>query len=249
MIPATLAASCAFMMPGASPSNAIAFATGALTVPQMVRSGLRLNLICALGIGLAAFYVIPAIMNFDPTVLPDWERSARGGLLLDAAAHGDDVEGFEEGDEIRVGARVVAEAAVAEFVEGGGGRPVFEHHAIRGDEDAGAIAAMPAVHEHGFRGGAKLAEGGDELVDRDFTSVHGLGEEGETGFRELRGVGVILAEIEERADAEGAEIGEIGVGGRLLATEKIGADAVAVFERTLDERRGPRGGADAGARG
>jgi sodium-dependent dicarboxylate transporter 2/3/5 len=72
MIPATLAASCAFMMPGASPTNAIAFSTGKITVPDMVKTGLWFNLICAIGILLAAYYLIPVIMGFDPFKPPAW---------------------------------------------------------------------------------------------------------------------------------------------------------------------------------
>jgi len=72
MIPATLAASCAFMMPGASPPNAIAFASGGLSVKDMVRTGLWLNLICGIGILLAAFHLIPAIMGFNAYVPPTW---------------------------------------------------------------------------------------------------------------------------------------------------------------------------------
>jgi sodium-dependent dicarboxylate transporter 2/3/5 len=74
MIPATLAASCAFMMPGASPPNAIAFSTGKVSVPDMVKTGLWLNLICAVGILLAAFYLIPGIMGFDPLTPPAWAQ-------------------------------------------------------------------------------------------------------------------------------------------------------------------------------
>lgn len=72
MIPATLAASCAFMMPGASPPNAIAFSTGKIAVAEMVRTGLWLNVICMVGILLAAFYLVPGIMGFDPMVAPPW---------------------------------------------------------------------------------------------------------------------------------------------------------------------------------
>jgi len=72
MVPATLAASCAFMLPGASPTNAIAYATGVLSVPDMARVGLRLNLICATVILLAAYFLVPEILGFDPYTTPAW---------------------------------------------------------------------------------------------------------------------------------------------------------------------------------
>ncbi len=43
-IPATLAASCAFMMPVATPPNAIVFGTGRVPISQMARAGLWLNI-------------------------------------------------------------------------------------------------------------------------------------------------------------------------------------------------------------
>ena len=45
MIPATLAASCAFMLPVGTPPNAIVFGTGQVTIGQMVRAGWLMNLI------------------------------------------------------------------------------------------------------------------------------------------------------------------------------------------------------------
>jgi sodium-dependent dicarboxylate transporter 2/3/5 len=45
MIPTTLAASCAFMLPVGTPPNAIAFASGRLTIGQMIRAGWYLNVI------------------------------------------------------------------------------------------------------------------------------------------------------------------------------------------------------------
>jgi sodium-dependent dicarboxylate transporter 2/3/5 len=54
VIPAALAASCAFMLPVATPPNAIVFGSGQVTIPQMARAGLWLNLIAiVLIVGLA----------------------------------------------------------------------------------------------------------------------------------------------------------------------------------------------------
>jgi len=44
-VPVALAASCAFMMPIATPPNAIIYSSGAVRVPQMVRAGLWLNFV------------------------------------------------------------------------------------------------------------------------------------------------------------------------------------------------------------
>jgi sodium-dependent dicarboxylate transporter 2/3/5 len=45
MIPATLSASCAFMMPVASPTQAIVFGSGYVSIRQMVRAGIGFNLL------------------------------------------------------------------------------------------------------------------------------------------------------------------------------------------------------------
>ncbi len=59
LIPVTMASSCAFMLPMATPPNAIVFASGYVKVNQMVRAGIVLNLIA---VGLLILYyqfVIP----------------------------------------------------------------------------------------------------------------------------------------------------------------------------------------------
>lgn len=53
-VPITLAASCAFMLPVATPPNAIVFSSNFITIPQMIRAGFLLNLISVLLISMIA---------------------------------------------------------------------------------------------------------------------------------------------------------------------------------------------------
>ena len=59
LIPVTIASSCAFMLPMATPPNAIVFASGYIKVHEMARVGVILNLI-AVGLLILMFqYVVP----------------------------------------------------------------------------------------------------------------------------------------------------------------------------------------------
>ncbi|NQZ42875.1 MAG: DASS family sodium-coupled anion symporter [Flavobacteriaceae bacterium] len=61
LIPVTMASSCAFMLPMATPPNAIVFASGYVKVPQMARVGIVLNLI-SVGLLILVFqFVIPLL--------------------------------------------------------------------------------------------------------------------------------------------------------------------------------------------
>jgi sodium-dependent dicarboxylate transporter 2/3/5 len=61
LIPVTMASSCAFMLPMATPPNAIVFASGFVKVHQMARVGVILNLISVLLLILMFKYVLPLI--------------------------------------------------------------------------------------------------------------------------------------------------------------------------------------------
>ncbi len=56
-IPVAVAASCAFMFPVATPPNAIVYGSGVMTIPQMVKAGLWLNLLFTLLITLLTRYL------------------------------------------------------------------------------------------------------------------------------------------------------------------------------------------------
>jgi len=60
-IPVVLAASCAFMLPVATPPNAIVFGSGKLTIPDMIKAGFALNIIGVFLVTIFAFYLAPLI--------------------------------------------------------------------------------------------------------------------------------------------------------------------------------------------
>jgi sodium-dependent dicarboxylate transporter 2/3/5 len=60
-IPLTIAASCAFMLPIATPPNAIVFSSNCITMQQMMRAGFLMNILAALIIAVYGYLVVPMI--------------------------------------------------------------------------------------------------------------------------------------------------------------------------------------------
>jgi sodium-dependent dicarboxylate transporter 2/3/5 len=74
LAPAALAASCAFMLPVATPPNAIVFGSGHVTIPQMVRSGFALNIMGIILIPLCLYFLFIPIFEIVLGDLPVWVK-------------------------------------------------------------------------------------------------------------------------------------------------------------------------------
>jgi len=70
MIAVAVAASYAFMLPVATPPNAIVFSSREITIPQMAKAGFALNLIGAVLISLFVIFVLPLAFGIDIQELP-----------------------------------------------------------------------------------------------------------------------------------------------------------------------------------
>jgi solute carrier family 13 (sodium-dependent dicarboxylate transporter), member 2/3/5 len=77
MIGAATAASFAFMLPVATPPNAIVFGSGYISIPQMAKTGAGLNIIGVVLITLLTLTWLPFVWGIDVTRLPTW-----AGLLV-----------------------------------------------------------------------------------------------------------------------------------------------------------------------
>jgi sodium-dependent dicarboxylate transporter 2/3/5 len=70
MIPATLSASCAFMMPVATPPNAIVFGSGRIRISDMAKTGIVLNFIGVIIISILVYFL--GTWLFDLGTMPGW---------------------------------------------------------------------------------------------------------------------------------------------------------------------------------
>ncbi|MEM6397011.1 MAG: SLC13 family permease [Bacteroidota bacterium] len=71
LVPAAIAASCAFMLPVATPPNAVVFGSGYLRIPDMVKAGIWMNTISIALISLAVYFFLEAIWGIDISAFPE----------------------------------------------------------------------------------------------------------------------------------------------------------------------------------
>ena len=76
MIPATLAASLAFMLPVATPPNAIVFGTGHLRIKDIVRTGFFLNIIGIIVATLLTYFWGSEVFDIVMGDFPEWAKAA-----------------------------------------------------------------------------------------------------------------------------------------------------------------------------
>ena len=71
LVSAAIAASCAFMLPVATPPNAVVFGSGYLKIKDMTRNGLFLNIFSIFLIVIMVYYMLPLLWNYKPTAYPE----------------------------------------------------------------------------------------------------------------------------------------------------------------------------------
>jgi len=72
VVPAAIAASCAFMLPVATPPNAIVFGSGYVTIPQMVKSGFGLNILGIILTTVLTYVLVIPVFDVVINELPQW---------------------------------------------------------------------------------------------------------------------------------------------------------------------------------
>ena len=77
VFPTVLAASCAFMMPVATPPNAVVFASGHIRIAQLIRGGVLANLIGLCVTMVITYMVVQLVFGIELGVVPDWANGTQ----------------------------------------------------------------------------------------------------------------------------------------------------------------------------
>jgi sodium-dependent dicarboxylate transporter 2/3/5 len=71
-VPAALGASCAFMLPVATPPNAIVYGSDLLTIPEMSRVGVWLNAVFIVVVTLSGYLLLGLAFGVELGIVPSW---------------------------------------------------------------------------------------------------------------------------------------------------------------------------------
>lgn len=74
MVPATISASFAFMLPVATPPNAIVFGSGRLNIKQMATTGMIINILGIVVVSAIFYFLGSIVFGVDFSTFPDWGR-------------------------------------------------------------------------------------------------------------------------------------------------------------------------------
>ncbi len=70
MIVAAVSASCAFMLPVATPPNAVVFGSGYIRIQDMAKAGFLLNVVGIFLVSLAVYFLLPLVWGIDLNIFP-----------------------------------------------------------------------------------------------------------------------------------------------------------------------------------
>ena len=70
LVSATLAASCAFMLPISTPPNAVVFGSGFLKIEDMFKKGIWMNLISIITITFVVYFTLPYVFEMSSELIP-----------------------------------------------------------------------------------------------------------------------------------------------------------------------------------
>lgn len=74
MIATGIAASCAFMLPVATPPNAVAYGSGCFRIKDMAKAGVWMNVVSIIIVPLLVYIILPVFWGEPLNVVPDWAK-------------------------------------------------------------------------------------------------------------------------------------------------------------------------------